>query len=171
MNKHIFTHLVLLITFVTFTSTSFAQEKKGPSLNQSTKHSLGLGAGYSTGYGISYRYFPAKWGVQVNFAPYADNQSSVYSYGLSFLYLLKQKQNTSLYFYQGNHLLHSKEETMAFWNSPSQKIETKKWINSLGFGIEFKLSDDIGLNVMTGFASYSETGLNLTAETAVYYKF
>ncbi|HLP32590.1 MAG TPA: hypothetical protein VK202_03900 [Bacteroidia bacterium] len=171
MNKHIINQLLLLLILVTYSVTSSAQEKKDTSSNQSTKHSLGVGAGYSTGYGISYRYLSGKIGAQVNFAPFAETKRSIYSAGLTFLYRLRQKKNTSVYLYQGNHFYYKKEEITPSLIGAPYDVKTEKWINSIGFGIEFNLSEDIGLNLMTGFASYSQTGLNLTAETAVYYKF
>lgn len=171
MKKHIITQLVLHLTFVTHSAQSYAQEKKDTSSNQSTKHALGLGAGYSTGYGISYRYLSGKIGAQINFAPFAETKRSIYSVGLTLLYRLREKKNTSVYLYQGNHFYYKKEEITPYLIGAPYDVKTEKWINSIGFGIEFNLSEDIGLNLMTGFASYSQTGINLTGETALFYRF
>jgi len=75
----------------------------------SSKHGLGAGAGFTTGYGLSYRYTPNKWGAQVNFAPYKDNETERYSVGLTFLYKLIENTNTSLYAYQGNHYYYNSQ--------------------------------------------------------------
>jgi hypothetical protein len=67
------------------------------------KHALGAGAGFTTGYGLSYRYTPNKFGVQVNFAPYKSESITRFSTGLTFLYQLMETDITALYLYQANH--------------------------------------------------------------------
>ena len=41
---------------------------------EETKHAIGIGVGFTTGYGLSYRYFPTIFGFQVNFAPYKTKE-------------------------------------------------------------------------------------------------
>jgi hypothetical protein len=67
------------------------------------KHALGAGAGFTTGYGLSYRYTPNKFGIQVNFAPYKSESITRFSTGLTFLYQLMETDKTALYLYQANH--------------------------------------------------------------------
>lgn len=141
------------------------------------KHSLGAGAGFTTGYGLSYRYLPNKFGAQVNFAPYHDKETDRYSVGLTFIYILIENKISSLYLYQGNHYYYNSELIYIYDplspTSQDRVRESEGYVNNgLGFGIEFTIAKRIGLNLMVGYASYKNfEQLNLTGETALYYKF
>jgi hypothetical protein len=143
------------------------------------KHSLGAGIGFTTGYGLSYRYTPSLFGVQLNFAPYHDKTIDRYSVGVTFLYTLIKNRISSLYVYQGNHYYYNSEMVSIYDPNkpydPDPKTERKTtsyFNNGLGFGIEFIIARRIGFNLMAGYASYSNfEQLNLTGETALYYKF
>ena len=131
------------------------------------KHSLGFGAGFSTGYGISYKYIPTRYGLQLNFSPYMVEDNQTYSTGLTLIYKLVQGEKINLLLYQGNHYFYRKIEKR-YNSNPSI---TELWTNGLGFGVEF-FSDFFSFSIMTGFARYSKHGgINLTVETGVYYKF
>ncbi len=140
------------------------------------KHAVGGGAGFTTGYGLSYRYTPGKFGVQVNFAPYHDKETDRFSTGLTFLYTVIRNANTSLYAYQGNHYYYNSQITYVYNpNKPTpdeQHSKSAYMNNGLGFGIEVIIAKRIGLNLMGGYAFYDNFNyLNLTGETALYYKF
>lgn len=153
------------------------QDRPNESKENSTKHGLGAGAGFTTGYGLSYRYTPNKWGAQVNFAPYKDNETERYSVGLSFLYKLIENTNTSLYAYQGNHYYYNSELQYTYDpimpNGQRQERVSEGFINNgVGFGIEILFAKRISFNLMAGFATYRNfSNINLTGETALYYKF
>src|SRR5205823_4472520 len=70
------------------------------------KHSLGMAAGYTTGYGLSYRFMPQKFGAQLAFAPYKSGkgsaQTETYNIGLTFLYNLVESKVVNLFIYEGN---------------------------------------------------------------------
>ena len=119
---------------------------------------------------------PDKFGAQINFAPYHDKQRDQYSVGLTFLYRLIENKVSNLYLYQGNHYFYNSYTSYAYDpNLPDGKKEqiTKKYMNNgVGFGIEFIIAKRIGFNLMGGFAAYNNfSQLNLTGETALYYKF
>jgi hypothetical protein len=143
----------------------------------SSKHGLGAGAGFTTGYGLSYRYTPNKWGAQVNFAPYKDNETERYSVGLTFLYKLIENTNTSLYAYQGNHYYYNSQmqyvyNPIAPFNETYERVSEGYTNNGVGFGIEIIIAKRISFNLMAGFATYRNfSNINLTGETALYYKF
>lgn len=153
------------------------QDKVKENKESSSKHGLGAGAGFTTGYGLSYRYTPNKWGAQVNFAPYKDNETERYSIGLSFLYKLIENTNTSLYAYQGNHYYYNSQmqyvyDPIAPLNETYKRVSEGYMNNGLGFGIEIIIAKRISFNLMAGFATYSNfSNINLTGETALYYKF
>jgi hypothetical protein len=136
------------------------------------KNAIGLGAGFTTGYGLSYRYIPKEFGIQINFAPYKNDYTTQISVGLTFLYNVIETEKTSLFIYQANHYLYRKSTYMGFWDS--QNIETKsgKFNIGLGIGIEFILLKRISYNLMGGYGAYRDCEtLSLTGETGLYFKF
>lgn len=135
------------------------------------KHSLGAGIGFTTGYGLSYRYTPSNFGIQVNFAPYKTSNVSRFSTGLTFLYRLTNGQTTSLYVYEANHF-YSNSENIPDGLGKTSRSEEAYFNNGIGFGVEIMVASKIGLNLMTGYASYKNgEELNMTGEAALYFKF
>lgn len=172
---------IISLAILGFCSTlTFAQET-----DQETKtyrHSLGIGAGFTTGYGLSYRYFPTKLGLQLNFAPYKTKETAQYSAGLTFIYPIIPGQVASLYVYQGNHyfynshIIYYMNETMkeeSFEPTGFRKrIEESYFNNGLGFGMELAFAKRMGFNLMAGYAFYDNfRQINVTGETALYFKF
>ncbi|MBC7382549.1 MAG: hypothetical protein H7296_06070 [Bacteroidia bacterium] len=156
-------------------------ELQGQNLNEKEvdpifKHAVGAGAGFTTGYGLSYRFSASKYAFQLNFAPYHDKELDRYSIGLTFLYTLIKNKITSLYLYQGNHYYYN-SQIIDFYNpnnpDPVKQRVTSNYINNgIGFGIEIIIAKRIGLNLMGGYAFYRNfKDLNLTGETALFYKF
>ena len=143
-----------------------------------SKHALGAGAGFTTGYGISYRYTPNRIGVQVNFAPYKTKEKSMYSTGITFIYSLMKTEKTNLYLYQANHYFSSSESVKIYGSlTPPNLLRTEKkdeayFNNGIGFGMEFIVASKVGLNFMTGYASYKNfEEFMMTGEFAIYFKF
>ena len=138
----------------------FAQEETTGSDILKSKHELGIAAGFSTGFGISYRYFPCDFGAQLTFAPIVDGNSTLISSGLTFMYRIIETEKSKFFLYQGNHLLYEKRRTV-----------DKNLINSLGIGIELVINNRVGINLMGGFAGYeSFTQLSMTGEVGLFYK-
>jgi len=141
------------------------------------KHSLGAGAGFTTGYGLSYRFMPKKFGAQVNFAPYKDANSERYSVGLTFLYNLIETRYVDFFAYQGNHFYSNSYDVFEYDPNPpygsTTRREKESYVNNgLGLGVEFIIAKRIGLNLMGGYAFYDNfSQINFTGETALYFKF
>ncbi|HAN78159.1 MAG TPA: hypothetical protein DCQ31_10490 [Bacteroidales bacterium] len=134
-----------------------------------SKHAVGIAAGTSTGYGLSYRYIPDRFGFQVAFAPMVSDDRTLTSFGFTFIHKIIEKPKSSLYLYQGNHWMYSNEK----WARISKSYA---YINGLGVGIEFIINKSISYNVMGGFASYRNSysdskTLSLSGETGLFYKF
>lgn len=141
------------------------------------KHSLGAGAGFTTGYGLSYRYMPKRFGVQVNFAPYKNGDTERYSAGLTFLYNLIETRPANLFLYEGNHFYSETSLNYLYdpfgSQMPVPMKSTDSYLNNgVGVGIEFKIAKRIGFNLMAGYAFYRNfQNINFTGETALYFKF
>lgn len=138
---------------------------------------LGAGAGFATGYGLSFRYHPGKLGLQTNFAPYKDAETERYSAGVTLLYTVITGQISNLYIYQANHYYYNSQTNYVYNPSlPNQEEKvrsTEDYVNNgIGFGMEIIMAKRIGLNLMTGYACYRNfEQLNVTGEMALYYKF
>lgn len=128
---------------------------------------LGFGAGFTTGYGLSYRYWPkymGAFGFQFNFAPMRSGSTNRYSYGLSMLLSMVETKTVNLYLYQGNHLYSTYNISN---NSNNQEL-----YNGIGIGLEFLSKERVSYNLMGGIAAFeSFSKYNFTGELAIYYKF
>ncbi|MGB0882898.1 MAG: hypothetical protein ACPGSO_08080, partial [Vicingaceae bacterium] len=141
-----------------------AQKESKVNNEERFNHSLGFGAGLSTGHGLSYRYFGKKLGVQVNFSPYKDETKVIMSSGLTFLYRIVELEKLSFFAYQANHY-YFEEESYTYTeysydyyngsNTSSKEVtyknERNEINNGVGIGLEFLPSDRIGFNIMGGY--------------------
>lgn len=142
----------------------FGQVNEFKKDNYSFNHSIGIGAGFTTGFGLSYRFLPQRIGFQTTLLILPDNYYS--SIGITFLYKLSQRQSSSFYLYQSN--LYSTYRTSGF----DCGCPYYEWFNGLGFGVEIALGKRFGLNFMGGLGCYdSFEELTVTGETGLYYKF
>jgi hypothetical protein len=158
-------------------SDSFGQDSLTNKSDQVYKYGIGGGAGFATGYGLSFRYMPKKFGGQINFAPYKTKETERYSIGITMLYTLIESKVSNLYLYQANHYYYNSQMNYVYDpskpNSQDMERVTEAYFNNgLGFGIEIIMAKRIGLNLMAGYAFYDNFNqLNVTGEAALYYKF
>ena len=140
------------------------------------KHILGAAAGFTTGYGISYRYWPQKYGVQATFAPYIDQSTTQFSAGLVFLYKLKSFKKSNFFLYQGNHLFYDKYTSFHYLTGLPDIDQWGRQFHGLGFGFEILFLQKLSLNLMGGYMTsrYLEDKtwlVNMTGEIGLYYQF
>lgn len=173
-----------LLAFIFFINNIASGQGLNQETNEKFKHSIGAGAGFTTGYGLSYRFMPGKFGGQINFAPFHNDEIDRYSAGLSLLYVLIESRTSSFYLYQGNHYFYN-SQMVYYWEPKDpepfpipepmyyKRRTTEAYFNNgLGIGIEFVLLERIGFNIMAGYAFYRNfEQLNFTGETGLYYKF
>ena len=147
-------------------------QEKADTINRTKfKHALGFGAGFTTGYGLSYRFIPDKFGVQANFAPYLDKYRASVSFGITFLYKLIETKNVNLFLYQGNHFYYHKEKYLDSYPNDSYQVD-KYFNDGLGIGIEFIILKRLSFNLMGGYAGLENFNrISFTGETGLYYKF
>ncbi len=130
----------------------------------SSQHAFGFGAGITTGYGLSYRYFENRFGIHANFAPFYTERRYHLSTGLSILFKIESTEYVNFYLYQGNHLLTE-------YYKKTQK-HTYRWFNGLGVCIEIIMRERASFNIMGGFGgrdNFDEIGF--TGELALYFLF
>ncbi len=170
--------IIIAIIFILFGSSNIFAQSDTTSTKykpNSYKHSFGIGAGFSSGYGFSYRYFPNQFGVQVNFAPYLSSNTTVMSIGSLGLISLDRTKNSDFYIYCGGHL----------FNIDSQNKSRTKVFYGIGPGIQLNLSEHVSWDFMVGYGgsqtvAYKSTyssdfpndfRIGYTIETALYFRF
>jgi hypothetical protein len=176
--------IILSLFLIAFTLSSIAQV--GTEDFTPSKHFIGLHAGSTTGYGLSYRYWPTKFGGEITTSPKinADNTYSI-STGLSLLYKLKENEKYSIYSYLGNSLLLTKFENWDYnqgvWDPNNQNgqytVTTKKYAQynaSIGLGYKVNFWQNLDFNLQAGYGVYDLTNAiytNVTGEIGLYYHF
>jgi hypothetical protein len=119
---------------------------------------IGAHAGFTTGMGISYRYWPGKLGIQTTFIPIKTDTVKLFSIGLTGLLSLSEKTLFRTFLYLGNHLV----------------IRNGHQEYNIGFGPGFSVGSMVRFNFMIGYGFYDITDtFNMlpTGEIGVYYKF
>jgi len=170
-------YILLLMVFFAF-NTIFGQDRQ----SEIQKHEIGMAAGWSTGYGISYRYWPGKFGIQLTTTPYFEKEYSTASFGVTGLMSLSEIPWMRVYLYLGNHYMYYRQLDYYIWDNNGNLIELQnpnnssygRYIVGIGPGFEFLLGKKFGLNLMFGFRSDWSTyeyKISITGETGLYYRF
>jgi len=122
-------------------------------------HQIGLNAGFTTGFGVSYRYWPERFGNQITFFPYKNKDYYLVSIGYTGLVKIHEIRQLSLFGYISDHILITKARSRM----------------NLGIGLGFEVYVGlIGINLMYGYGFYNltnNTHINLTGELGVFYRF
>jgi hypothetical protein len=145
-------------------------------------HNIGAAAGFVTGYGLSYRQWIGKYGVQATCAPYYEKNPDRTNYSVSFgvtgLRTLIEANFVNLFLYAGPHFWYGYNRGIEYDNNgDSMGIHTsreKMLFAGGGPGIDFHFWK-LSFNVMVGLAFHSDfdasVGINFTGETGLYYSF
>jgi len=170
---------ILVLAIVLLSSIVFAQKTEDTKTTENTQshHAVGIAGGPTIGCGLAYRYTYSKFAAQLTFLPYktayGDNDSyEMYCTGFSFYYTLSQGGRSSLFLYQGNHYYYSREEYFYIDNNTNKSDVTCDcyFNNGIGIGIDFRIFDNVSLDIMAGYASYENfTQLGLTGEISLLY--
>ncbi|HKK66986.1 MAG TPA: hypothetical protein VJ946_02200, partial [Bacteroidales bacterium] len=162
--------VLMFVLSLLFCATSvYAQENtEAPDENSTdTKfedltHGIGAAAGFTTGYGLSYRYYYNRMVFQATFSPVVENPDNMtFSSGLTFMYRLTQTDYINFYLYESNHWNYSVYEyESGGWYSygssnyySSLTRDTESYIHSgVGVAFEFVLWDRLSVNLMTGYS-------------------
>ncbi len=157
---------VLLIIFP-FTDINGQITNKQDTIRR-VDHSVGVVIGFTTGYGLSYRFNSKIIGFQINFAPYYDEYKNIYNVGFTLLKDLLVNEKTKLFLYLSNSYNYENFHSVAY---PSRG-KRKYFNHGIGIGFEFLIHKRIGFNLMSGYGAYRNfEQVNLTAETGIFYKF
>ena len=180
--------IIILISALILGSSIIAQEAtiEKPTAYYKPKSEIGFAAGFVSGYGLSYRYWPKAFGVQLTAFPMISNKESYISVGLVGLYELDASSWYRFYMFLGGNMnFQNYEQTnynnsydpfgVYLWEPTITKVKRTKYSGGFGPGIEFTPGGRIGLNIMTGFqfmyVNANDWGTAPTIEAAVYFRF
>lgn len=167
--KNIFSVLIILF----FLNDVFAQENKAVQL---TPHRIGLQAGFTTGLGFSYQYWPKYFGVQLTGIPLFRDNRNFTSVGLSLLAKLRENERVNLFGYFGHHLI-LRSRQVSNYNpttgiNETEIVKYQTYNMGLGLGVQIIVADVINLNFQTGYGGIDITGSTtgtIVGEFGVYY--
>lgn len=145
--------LLLTLFMIVAAGLVSAQEIQKPYHRQ-----IGAHAGFTTGMGISYRYWPSRLGIQATFIPVKTDTVQFFSFGVTGLCTLSEKKHFKTFLYLGNHLV-SRNGHQEY---------------NIGFGPGFTVGSRVRFNFMIGYGFFDVTDtFNIlpTGEIGVYYKF
>ena len=148
--------IIIILGIILISNTAFCQNKP------KAVHNIGVSAGLSTGYGISYRYWPTKFGIQITSTPsfFGPNFYS-FNIGVTGLYTIRDKKHADLYLYLGNLFQNNNTNS-------SYSIGT-------GFGVKLDFLDNLNINFQFGYGGLhlnaEYPSFSMIAETGLYYHF
>lgn len=163
-----------IITSLAICLIGLSNHAQTETLPTKSKYAIGIAAGFTTGYGLAYRYQSNKFGTQITFAPYKDSEKSHVSLGVTFLYKLISFEKVELFIYQGNHYSSTRNQTAyVYATSYDDNTNPQKYFNNgLGLDFEIAINKHAGFHIMAGYAGYKNfRTINITGETALFYKF
>jgi len=165
--------LNLILTFLMIGSLVFGQNDQ--EIEKKPVHEIGIAFGFTTGYGLSYRYWPKKFGIQTTFLGY-KTYFYQFNIGLTGLYKFREEKYISFFGYVSNCLSQYKSPTF-----DALKYENYNFY-SVGVGPGISVgSKFVNFNMMIGCAMrYArikfygirhEIFFHPTVETGFYYRF
>ena len=138
-----------MFTKTLFTLLIIATSFLGVSQKKSA-HNIGSFAGVTDGFGLSYRYWPGKFGIQVTTAPmYFGKKNKFINIGFTGLYTIKDKNIVDLYGYVSNAIY----------------ISNNNSIYNIGGGLGTKIDfyENLNFNLQFGYGA-----LILNSENQIY---
>jgi len=164
--------LVVLIG-VASSAMVFAQDKEAKT--ELVGHHVGGFAGASSGYGLSYRYFPDKFGVQITTTPILGSSYSHLSLGAQVMMKINQGRITKLYGYLGNHYIYEYDRWDNYYDSSFDEYISHTNISGVGLGFEVVAGKRVGFNFQFGYAFYyrdaDDWNTGFDGGVGIFYKF
>lgn len=167
---------IQLVIISTLLSLSlFAQKSDTTGINR--KHEFGAHAGFTTGVGLSYRYWPSKFGVQFTLLPIKSDELTFVSVGATGLYSFYNSEYVRFFGYWGNNFTFNKEKYYSYSSSSQSSMSNsyyeQKSTYNMGFGPGFGFGSRVRFNIMVGYGLYDILGEFLvypTAEVGLYFR-
>lgn len=165
--------LIYSVIVLLSVSNLFAQDNNKPI---DRKHGIGIGVGSTTGYGLSYTYFPGKVGFLTNTFFYLDEDVRKADLGGMVMYSLYRGQNHVFFTYLSGYY-HYRYDKYFTYDYPTYVPvyyinEEKEFHMGPGVGVEI-YKKNFGVNMHIGFAAYNNfsTFSMLAGGIAIHYRF
>lgn len=140
-------------------------------------HGLGFAAGSTSGYGLSYKYFPEKFGFTVNTVFHIERWDKKLDLGGMFMYRLNEGKYHKLFAYASAYYHYRYDRYLDYggsypYNPNWQVSETKRFHTGPGLGVEvfnYRLSFvvHLGMGAYNNFNTFSM----LAGGAGLYYRF
>lgn len=165
--KNVIKITAAIILLLSLQTAGFSQNDT--SFKKTFKHNIGFGAGFTTGYGLAYRYMPERFGIQGVIGGKKDSYESEFNAGVTFIYDLNDTRFTTFYIYQSNSYKYNFTKNDGYYSTGSSETNTIN--NGLGFGLELRVSKHLCANAMVGYGSL-ESGKEIqpVGEVCFFYK-
>ncbi len=164
--------LFALIISALSTTGIFAQMNDGNVLKLA--HEFGMHAGATTAVGISYRYWPTDFGVQLTALPIKTSNETWISLGITGLYSFHESRTVHFFGYFGNNLIIDNHSS---YTNPVYPYNTE-YVNhsryNIGIGPGFAFGTRVRFNIMAGYGFYDVFGEFLiypTGEIGLYFRY
>jgi hypothetical protein len=176
INKKFMKKLFLIFIFFILILKTYAQEDDNLNINK--VHEFGIHAGATSGIGLSYRYWPGRFGIQFTALPFKSGDEAYINIGLTGLYSFYQSSHVRFFGYLANSYNYDRYTSDDFgndvnnWNS-EKKTHTKKGYN-IGFGPGFGFGSRVRINLMAGYGFYDifhKFNILPTGEIGLYFRF
>jgi len=137
-------------------------------------HYIGGTFGFSTGYGLTYRYWKGPFGFQIVTAPYWHDQIVMVNVGTAVFRTFYETRWTRLFVYlAGSYYFSRDENNEEDGATPAEPGYTSEHNFAVGGGPGFEifLFRNVALDVLFGLGYRTDGGLSLTGEAGIYYRF
>lgn len=119
------------------------------------KHAVGITLGSFSGYGLTYKYFPGKFGFQVNNFLYASQDNTNIALGGSFLYSLSRFEKFNIYYHLSSAFFYREFMSYDWLTGDEVKRFNRDFNPGTGVGIEVHW-ERISCSVYYGIGFYNE---------------
>lgn len=160
-------NIVLLIFMLVVGFSGSAQLSSSP-------HHFGVHAGFSTGVGLSYRYWPNRLGLQITTLPVWQGSDINLFSGITALLSLKQNPTSEFFTYLGSGLIYESNQYTDFQSGQTITATDTQLNIGLGIGLRLTFLEVFDINFQGGYGIYDVTEdirSRPTGEIGVYYRF
>lgn len=168
MRIHLKSALFLALSLVSLAEPLRAETGKADSTETVLKtHNLGFGAGFLSGYGLTYRHwYPTRNGYQVTFIPVAriDDQGTYFNTSLGAIGLrsLHETRHSNFFGYYGGHYNFTLDEATRqnYFNNATSDYQYEQVLHNVyaGAGMGFEVHFwNLNASLMFGYAANART--------------
>ncbi|MDA3852223.1 MAG: hypothetical protein PF447_13285 [Spirochaetaceae bacterium] len=163
--------LLYLLCIFLLSSTLWSQQQSQEEALEIKGHNIGVMLGNSLGYGLTYRYWPDRLGVQLTFSPSIDYGNQGFIVGGSFFYTIQGGKITQLFFYTGGQYAFNYYQN-DFWFYDESTETNFDYSIGAGPGLEIRIINHIAMDFLFGYSySPADMTVNFSFDTGIFYRY